>query len=203
MLDRAQTLARAYLREIDGRHVGGLANREALAAALGGELPEGESDPVEVIDRLVRGADSGLVASAGPRYFGFVTGGAVPVTVAADWLAAAWDQNAGLYVESPAAAVLEDVVAGWVLSLLGLPAAASVGLVTGCHTANFTCLAAARHEMLRRAGWDVEADGLQRAPRLTAIAGEEAHVSIVGALRMLGVGSREMPSGSPLSPSRS
>jgi glutamate/tyrosine decarboxylase-like PLP-dependent enzyme len=132
------------------------------------------------------------VATSGPRYFGFVTGGALPAAVAADWLAAIWDQPAGLYVLSPAASVIEEVAGGWLLDVLGLPPEASVGFVTGCHMANFTALAAARHEMLRRAGWDVEADGLTGAPTLRVIVGDEVHVSVVAALRMLGVGSRQM-----------
>ena len=112
--------------------------------------------------------------------------------MAADWLASAWDQNGALYVMSPAVAVLEEIVAGWVLELLGLPATATVGFVTGCHMANFTCLAAARHEVLRRAGWDVERDGLQRAPRITVVVGDEVHISTVGSLRMLGFGTSEL-----------
>ncbi|MGE0041717.1 MAG: aspartate aminotransferase family protein [Vicinamibacterales bacterium] len=192
LLTRARDLAVAYLASVGERHVGGVASREALAAALGGPLPAGPSDALAVIDALARDADPGLVATAGPRYFGFVTGGAVPVTVAADWLASAWDQNGALYVMSPAASVIEDVTAAWLLELLGLPREASVGFATGAHMANLTCLAAARHEVLRRAGWDVEADGLQRAPRLSVLAGEEVHVSVVGALRLLGVGASEV-----------
>jgi glutamate/tyrosine decarboxylase-like PLP-dependent enzyme len=121
-----------------------------------------------------------------------VTGGAVPVTVAADWLASAWDQNSCLYVMSPAVAVIEDIVSTWLLELLDLPRHASVGFVTGCHMANFTCLAAARHEVLRRAGWNVEAQGLQRAPRVRVLAGGEVHISAVGALRYLGFGTEEI-----------
>ena len=181
-----------FLDGVHERHVGGRASRDALIRALGGPLPDGPGDPLAVLEHLAREADAGIVASAGPRYFGFVTGGSVPVTVAADWLAAAWDQNAGMYVMSPAVAVIEDVVSGWVLDLLGLRAGASVGFVTGCHMANFTCLAAARHEVLRRAGWNVEAQGLQRAPRLHVIVGGEVHVSAVGALRMLGIGTGEL-----------
>jgi glutamate/tyrosine decarboxylase-like PLP-dependent enzyme len=112
--------------------------------------------------------------------------------VAAEWLTAMWDQPATLFVMSPAAAVVEEVASRWLLDLLGLPATASVGFVTGCHMANFTALAAARHELLRRAGWDVEADGLQGAPRLRVVAGGEVHVSVIGALRMLGFGSRHV-----------
>jgi glutamate/tyrosine decarboxylase-like PLP-dependent enzyme len=114
------------------------------------------------------------------------------VTVAADWLASSWDQNVALYVMSPAVGVMEDIVSRWVLELLRLPSSASVGFVTGCHMANFTCLAAARHEVLRRAGWNVETSGLQRAPKVRVIVGDEVHVSAVGALRMLGFGTEEL-----------
>ncbi|MEZ5283463.1 MAG: aminotransferase class V-fold PLP-dependent enzyme [Vicinamibacterales bacterium] len=191
-LDRARELAGAYLGGVGSRHVGGAAERAHLARTLGGPLPEGPADPVAVLSTLARDADPGLVASGGPRYFGFVTGGAVPVSMAADWLASAWDQNGAMFVMSPAGSVIEDVVGGWLLDLLGLPARASVGFVTGCHMANFTGLAAARHEVLRRVGWNVETDGLQRAPRVTAIVGGEAHVSAIGALRLLGFGTGEL-----------
>jgi len=163
-----------------------------LRTALGGPLPSTPIDPTDVIDALARAADPGLVTTTGPRYFGFVTGGALPATVAAEWLAAVWDQPASLYVLSPAAAVVEEVAGAWLIDLLGLRAGCSVGFVTGCHMANFTALAAARHELLRRAGWDVEADGLQDAPRLRVIVGDEGHVSVIGALRMLGIGSRQI-----------
>jgi glutamate/tyrosine decarboxylase-like PLP-dependent enzyme len=192
VLDAARHLALAYLEDVAARHVGGSATAASLKAALGGPLPEGPQDPVQVLQDLCRDADAGIVASAGPRYFGFVTGGAVPVTVGADWLASAWDQNGALYVMSPAAAVLEDIVAGWLLDLLGLPRGCSLGFVTGCHMANFTCLAAARHEVLRRAGWNVEAQGLRRAPPVTVFVGEEVHVSAVGGLRLLGFGTDEL-----------
>ncbi len=192
VLNAAHRHASAFLRDVANRHVGGTATRAQLLAALGGPLPQCPADPLAVIDALARDADPGIVATVGPRYFGFVTGGAVPVTVAADWLASAWDQNGAMYVMSPALAVMEDVVAGWVVELLGLPSASTVGFVTGCHMANFTCLAAARHEVLRRAGWDVEAQGLQRAPRVRAIVGGEVHISAVGALRLLGFGTGEL-----------
>jgi glutamate/tyrosine decarboxylase-like PLP-dependent enzyme len=192
VFETAHRIATNYLDDVATRHVGGSVTRDALAAALGGSLPDGASDPVEVLQQLAARADAGIVANAGPRYFGFVTGGALPVTVAADWIASAWDQNAGLYVAAPAAAVIEDVVAGWLLEILGLPRSASVGFTTGCHMANFTCLAAARHEVLRRAGWNVETDGLQRAPKIRVIAGGEVHVSAMGALRYLGFGTSEI-----------
>jgi glutamate/tyrosine decarboxylase-like PLP-dependent enzyme len=192
VLETAHEIATKYLDDVASRHVGGTTTRESLRAALGGPLPRAGNDPVTVLNDLAARADPGVVASAGPRYFGFVTGGAVPVTVAADWMAAAWDQNTCLYVMSPAAAVIEDVVASWILELLDLPRGASVGFVTGCHMANFTCLAAARHAVLRRLGWNVETQGLQRAPRIRVIAGGEVHVSAVSALRYLGFGADEI-----------
>ena len=192
VLEAAHAIAAKYLDEVAQRHVGGTATAVALAEALGGPLPDGATDPVEVLHQLAIKAAPGIVASAGPRYFGFVTGGALPVTVAADWLSSAWDQNGCLYVLSPAIAVIEDIVSSWLLELLDLPRKASVGFVTGCHMANFTCLAAARHEVLRRAGWNVEAQGLQRAPRVRVIAGGEVHISAVGALRYLGFGTEEI-----------
>jgi glutamate/tyrosine decarboxylase-like PLP-dependent enzyme len=142
-----------------------------------------------VLERLAAATDGGLVASPGPRYFGFVVGGALPVSVAADWLVAAWDQNVGLQVMSPAVAALEDVCRGWLLELLGLPAEASAGFVTGGQGANTTCLAAARHAVLRDAGWDVEEQGLTDAPAVEVVVGDEAHATIFGALRLLGLGS--------------
>ena len=193
--DLFQTTARlaiAYLDAVARRHVGGVATRAELVAALGGPLPEHGMSSATVLEQLARDADRGLVATPGPRYFGFVTGGALPVTVAADWLASTWDQNGALYVMSPAVAVMEDIVSQWLVDLLRLPRGTSVGFVSGAHMANFTCLAAARHEVLRTVGWNVEEDGLQRAPRVTVLVGEEVHISVVGALRMLGFGTTEL-----------
>ncbi len=141
-----------------------------------------------MLERLVEQVADGIVATAGPRYFGFVVGGALPAAIGADWLASAWDQNAGLYALAPAATVVEEVAAGWLLDLLGLPATASVGFVSGGQMANTTCLDVARHVVLERAGWDVEARGLQGAPHVTVVVGAEAHNSIFTALRMLGLG---------------
>ena len=191
-LGRALDLARGYAGSRSGRPVWATATLQELRTALGGPLQAAPIDPTAVIDALARAAEPGLVTTTGPRYFGFVTGGALPATVAAEWLAAVWDQPAALYVMSPAAAVVEEVAAAWLIDLLGLPSGCSVGFVTGCHMANFTALAAARHELLRRAGWDVEADGLQGAPRLRVIVGDEVHVSVIGALRMLGIGSQQI-----------
>jgi glutamate/tyrosine decarboxylase-like PLP-dependent enzyme len=192
VLSAAHRLASQFLQQAAARHVGGTATRRALLDSLGGPLPMKPSDPLLVIDDLAKNADPGFVASVGPRFFGFVTGGAVPVTVAAEWLVSAWDQNACLYVSSPAISVIEEIVAGWILKLLHLPSTSGVGFVTGCHMANFTCLAAARHEVLRRAGWNVEAQGLQRAPRVRVFVGDEIHTSAVGALRFLGFGADEL-----------
>jgi glutamate/tyrosine decarboxylase-like PLP-dependent enzyme len=160
------------------------------AFGLGTPIPEEGQNAEAVITELARCAELGLVAQTGPRYFGFVIGGSLPVATAADWLTSAWDQNSGLYATSPAASVVEEVAAAWLLELLGLPSHASVGFVTGCGMANFTGLAAARHYVLRQDGWDVELDGLNGAPRINIILGEEAHVTIHTALRMLGLGTR-------------
>jgi glutamate/tyrosine decarboxylase-like PLP-dependent enzyme len=189
VLERAAARAAEFLHSLPDRPVHATATVEELAGALGGPLPDDPTDPVEVIERLATGADGGLVGSAGPRFFGFVTGGSLPASLGADWLTSAWDQNAGLLICSPAAAVVESVAAGWVLDLLGLPPDASVGLVTGATMANFTGLAAARHHVLAEAGWDVERDGLQEAPRVNVIAGDERHATLDTALRYLGLGS--------------
>ena len=191
LFDRTARLAAAYLDHVSDRHVGTRASRSELLRALGGPLPDERSDAVSVIEQLAAAADAGLVATPGPRYFGFVTGGALPVSVAADWLASTWDQNGAMYVMSPAIAVMEDIVSKWLLQLLNLPPRASVGFVSGAHMANFTCLAAARHEVLHREGWDVEKLGLQSAPKITIVVGNEVHVSVIGALRMLGFGANE------------
>ena len=118
-----------------------------------------------------------------------MTGGTLPAALAADWLVSAFDQNAAMWVMSPAAAMVEEITAGWLLDLLGLPAGCAVGFVTGAQMANFSCLAAARHALLAAAGWDAEADGLRQAPELTVIAGEQAHATLVQAVRLLGLGS--------------
>jgi len=177
-----------YLEGLPVRPVGSSASVEELRVALGGRLPEAPSEPREVIAALAAAAEPGLVATPSGRFFGFVIGGASPAALAADWLTAAWDQNAGLSVLGPAAAATEQVAGGWLAELLGLPAEVSVGFVTGVQQANFTALAAARHETLRRVGWNVEADGLAGAPRVRVLAGQERHDTIDRALRFLGLG---------------
>ncbi|MBK8726486.1 MAG: aspartate aminotransferase family protein [Holophagaceae bacterium] len=182
----------AFRQSLPERPVGARATLEELRAALDLPLEEQGVDPARVITELARDAEPGLVGEAGPRFFGFVIGGSSEAAVAADWLTSAWDQNAGLYAASPALAVVEEACARWILELLGLPRASGVGFVTGCQMANFTCLAAARGEMLRRAGWDVERDGLQGSPALRVIVGDEVHVTIPRALRFLGLGAGRM-----------
>ena len=188
LLHRTADLAARYLRTLPDRHVGVRAGVDELRAALGGPLPDHGEPSADVVERLATDADPGLVASSGPRFFGFVVGGTLPAALAADWLVSAWDQNAGMYVLSPATAVLEEVAAAWVLDLLALPGDASVGFVTGATMANLTGLAAARHAVLERVGWDVETDGLHGAPPVRVFVGEQVHVSALIALRLLGFG---------------
>jgi glutamate/tyrosine decarboxylase-like PLP-dependent enzyme len=155
-------------------------------------LPEGPQDAEGVLALLDDFGSPATTATAGPRFFGFVIGGSLPVTVAASWLATAWDQNAGAYVASPVAATLEHVAQGWLVDLLGLPDTTVAGFVTGATMANFSALAAARHEVLARAGWDVDERGLAGAPAMTVIVGEEAHPSLHKALGLLGIGRRNV-----------
>jgi glutamate/tyrosine decarboxylase-like PLP-dependent enzyme len=189
-LDVAAAHARRFLEGLDERHVGALADASELREVLGGPVPERGEDPVSVIEALATGAGPGIVASSGPRHFGFVMGGSVPAALAADWLVSAWDQAPGFHVLSPAGAAIEEIAAAWTLDLLGLPPSASVGFVTGGQGANTTCLAAARLRVLERAGWDVERDGLVGAPRVRVLVGEQAHATIPRSLRLLGLGSR-------------
>src|SRR4051794_15515474 len=188
LLARAAELATDHLDHIGERHVGPLAGAAELRDALGGALPEDGVAAERVIEELARDAAPGLVAAPGPRYFGFVVGGALPAALAADWLTTAWDQNAFSAVSSPAAAVVEEVAGAWLLDLLGLPPEAGVGLTTGAQGANTTALAAARSALLAREGWDVEEQGLAGAPPLRVLLGAEAHVTVWRALRLLGIG---------------
>lgn len=188
LLATVAALITEYQRGLAERPVRARAGVDDLHAMLGGALPDRPTDPAAAIATLAGALDAGTVASAGPRYFGFVVGGAMPVTVAADWLASGTDNNAGGYVLGPAAAVAEEVAAAWLLDILGLPADASVGFTTGAMMANFTGLAAARHHVLAKSGWDVERDGLQGAPRVHVVVGAERHVTIDSALRLLGLG---------------
>jgi glutamate/tyrosine decarboxylase-like PLP-dependent enzyme len=159
-----------------------------LQAALAAPLPEQGLPARTVIAELTAAADPGLVAEPSGRYFGFVIGGAVPASLAADWLTSTWDQNAGLFVGGPSASIVEQVAGRWLIELLGLPPDASFGFVTGAQMATFTALAAARHHVLAKAGWDVERDGLQGAPKIRVVVGAKRHGTVDRALRMLGLG---------------
>ncbi len=188
LLQDAARRAATYLASLADRAVA--PSEEALTglATLGGPLPERPDDPLDVFALLDRAGSPATVASAGPRYFGFVVGGTLPAALAAQWLAAAWDQNAVFRVTSPVAAAVEQIALGWLLDVLGLPTSAAGAFVTSATMANFTALAAARHAVLARAGWDVESDGMFGAPPITVIVGEEVHVSLLKALSMLGLG---------------
>jgi glutamate/tyrosine decarboxylase-like PLP-dependent enzyme len=189
-LSAAAAHAERFLDGLGDRPVRAGVDGGAVREVLGGPMPEVGESPEAVIDALAEGADPGLVASAGPRHFGFVIGGALPAALAADWLVSAWDQCAAFHSLSPAAAAIEEIAADWTLDVLGLPSSASVGFVTGGQGANTTGLAAARHAMLSRAGWDVETDGLSGAPRLHVVCGAQAHATIYTALRLLGLGAQ-------------
>ena len=188
MLEETAGLAADYLEGIPERSVGASVSVGELRSSLGGPLPELPSDPGDVVALLAAAADPGLVASPGGRYFGFVVGGAAPAALAADWLTSAWDQNAGLYVLGPSAAVVEEVAGTWTAELLGLPSGASFAFVTGCQMAHVTALAAARHAVLDQVGWDVNVRGLIGAPMIHVVVGAERHATIDRALRFLGLG---------------
>jgi glutamate/tyrosine decarboxylase-like PLP-dependent enzyme len=192
LLAKTAAEAASYLSGLDQRPVGARADRSELLARLGGPLPEQPADAETVVGDLSRAADPGLIGSAGPRYYGFVVGGSLPSALAADWLTSVWDQNAGGYVLSPAAAVVEEVAAGWLVELLGLPPSTSVGFTTGATMANFICMAAARSRVLESVGWDVERNGLFGAPPVEVVVGADRHVSLELALRYLGLGSERV-----------
>ncbi len=188
LLQDAAARAQVYFSGLDDRAVA--PTTEALAALSGfaGPWPETGLDPADVLAKLDRLGGPGTMASAGPRYFGFVTGGSLPVALAANWLASAWDQNAFSSTSSPLGAALETACLGWLREIFGLPATAGGAFVTGATMANFTGLAAARHAVLAKVGWDVERDGLFGAPPITVLAGGEGHAALLKAVRMLGLG---------------
>jgi glutamate/tyrosine decarboxylase-like PLP-dependent enzyme len=192
LLLRTAELAADFVDSLDTRRVFPATSVDELGATLGGPLPERGADALEVVEELVRDADAGVVASAGARYFGFVIGGAVPAALAADWLASTWDQCAGMGVLGPSAMVAEQVAGDWLKELLGVPEHASFAFTTGCQTAHVTALAAARHAVLERAGWDVAADGLAGSPRISVVAGANRHVTLDRALRLLGIGAGQI-----------
>jgi glutamate/tyrosine decarboxylase-like PLP-dependent enzyme len=186
----ADACARAtrYLDDIQTRRAFPLEKDIAALARLHGPMPMDPEEPASILALLDEVGSPATVASNGPRYFGFVNGAAYPVCIAAQSLATAWDQNSALRIMSPAAAAFEDVALAWLIELFGLPQDCGAALVTGAMSANFTGLAAARHALLTRAGWNVEDDGLFGAPELNVVVGEEAHVTVRKALALLGLG---------------
>jgi glutamate/tyrosine decarboxylase-like PLP-dependent enzyme len=188
LLERTAAIAADYVESLGDRRVFPDVTPEELREALGGPLPEEPLDAREVVEQLADAAGRGVLATGSGRYFGFVIGGALPAALAADWLTSTWDQNAGLYVGGPSASVVEQVVREWVVELLGLPADASIGFVTGTQMAHVTGLAAARFHVLDAVGWDVGRDGLQGAPPVRVFVGPKRHVTVDRALRLLGLG---------------
>ncbi len=188
LLQRAASAAADYRATLRERPVAVPVELDALRDAFGGPLPGAPSPASEVLDALVEAADRGLVATAGPRFFGFVIGGALDAATAAEIVATGWDQCAFNAVLTPAASVAEATAGAWLKDLLGIPVAASVGFVTGGQEANTVGLAAARHHVLAEAGWDVERDGLHGGPRVRVVAGDERHATIDRSLRLLGFG---------------
>lgn len=180
--------ATAFRQSVASRRQRPSASYADMRQAFLDATPERGTEAYAVIEELVAKADPGLSAMTGPRFFGWVIGASHPVGVAADWLTGAWGQNAGNPHASPAAAAAEEAAAAWLLDILGLPAECSVGFVTGATVANFVCLAAARGEVLRRAGWDVEANGLFGAPPIDVLIGDDAHTTVFSALQLLGLG---------------
>jgi glutamate/tyrosine decarboxylase-like PLP-dependent enzyme len=188
LLNEAAQRAERYLDSLQERPVAPSSEAVNALVRLNEPLPQGSTDPAQVLAFLDEVVSPATMAMAGPRFFGFVIGGALPVTVAANWLATAWDQNAGLYSATPGVSHLETVALRWLKELFGLPASTEGAFVTGGTMANFTALAAARHHVLKQVGWDVEADGLAGAPSVTVIVGDEAHPTLLKSLALLGLG---------------
>ena len=191
-----------YLDSLDTTPVGAVASVEQLRAALGGDLPERPRNPESVIEHLTEATRGGLIGSAGGRFFAWVIGGSLDSTLAADWLTSTWDQNAALFSCSPAAAIVEEVAGKWLMELLDLPRESSFAFTNGCQMAHFTCLAAARHSVLNRAGHDVRERGLFNAPEIRVICGDERHGSVDSALMHLGFGKKQIRAVSTHSPGK-
>lgn len=192
VLSLAQDHAFSFLRNLDRAPVGATVELHTLRERLNRPLADSGLPPEQVITELVADVEGGLLGSAGGRFFGWVIGGSLPAALAADWLTAAWDQNAALYATSPAAAVVEEVVGFWLKDLLRLPAHASFALVSGCQMAHATCLAAARHALLEERGWDVEERGLYGAPPIRILTSAQRHGSFERAVRLLGLGREQV-----------
>ena len=188
LLKETAERAIAYLERLDSRSVAPTGDAVARLRILDEPLPNDPTDPESILQWLDEIGSPATMAMAGPRFFGFVIGGSLPVTLAANWLAGAWDQNSALYNVTPATALLEQIALGWLLDLFKLPSDCAGTFVTGATVANFCGLAAARHAVLAKAGWDVEADGLFGAPPVTVVVGAEVHPSLIKSLGMLGLG---------------
>jgi glutamate/tyrosine decarboxylase-like PLP-dependent enzyme len=188
LLHEAERRAQLYLSNINGRRVAPAREDIARLEHLAGPLPEGATDPREVLALLDDYGSPATVASTGGRYFGFVIGGTLPAPLAANWLAAAWDQNCTLRVMSPVAARLEEIASDWLRDLFRLPAQCGCGFVTGATMSNFAGLTAARHALLARAGWNVEDQGLFGAPEIKVVVGADVHISLLKALSLVGFG---------------
>ncbi|HEY2858808.1 MAG TPA: pyridoxal-dependent decarboxylase [Terracidiphilus sp.] len=191
-LQVAARSAIAYLEGVNHRPVAPAPETLHALEQLCGSLPDSPTDPAEVARLLAEYGSPATMANGSGRYFGFVNGGCLPAAMAAAWMVSAWDQNAAMHVQSPAAVALEEAAIEWVRQLLGLPEGTGGGVVTGATMANFCGLAAARHALLERAGWDVENDGLFGAPEITVVIGEEAHSSVIKALGMVGLGRKRV-----------
>jgi glutamate/tyrosine decarboxylase-like PLP-dependent enzyme len=191
LLRRTAALAADYLDTLDTRPVRPERRYQEMLELLDRPLPEHPTPPEDVIEELVTTAEQGVMAIGSGRWFGFVAGGALPASLASDWLVSTWDQNTGLAEPTPATSALEVVAGRWVLELLGLPARSSFAFVTGCQMAHVTCLAAARHAVYRRHGWDLPERGLAGAPPLRVVVGGGRHVTITRALRLLGIGAAQ------------
>jgi glutamate/tyrosine decarboxylase-like PLP-dependent enzyme len=188
LLERTAAIAADYLETLDTRPIRPERGYREMHELFDRPVPEHPVDPAEVIEELAAVGEQGVMGIGSGRWYGFVAGGAVPSSLAADWLVSAWDQNTGLAEPTPATSALEAVTGRWVLELLGLPRDSSFAFVTGCQMAHVTCLAAARHAVYRRAGWDLPQRGLAGAPPLRVVLGGKRHVTIKRALRLLGIG---------------
>jgi glutamate/tyrosine decarboxylase-like PLP-dependent enzyme len=188
LLDDAAGRAKRYLAGLDRRPVGPTPEAVAALGAWDEPLPDGPTDPHQTLELLDRIGSPATMAMASGRFFGFVIGSALPVTVGANWLATAWDQNTGLHDITPGTARLERVSLAWLVDVLKLPPGTGAAFVTGATVANFTALAAARHSVLERAGWNVDAQGLYGAPEISVVIGEEAHPTLIKSLGLLGLG---------------
>ncbi|HEX8093321.1 pyridoxal phosphate-dependent decarboxylase family protein, partial [Jatrophihabitans sp.] len=186
-LQAAAGHARSWLTSMPDRPIPPRRSADELAKAFG-EIPDGPTDPAATVDLLAEVVEDGLMAMGSGRFFGWVIGGTLPAAMAADWLVSAWDQNAGMRTPTPGVVATEEAAGRWLLDLLGLPAGAAVGFVTGATMANFSCLAAAREQVLAGVGWDVNQRGLNGAPPVTVLVGAERHDTVDVALRYLGLG---------------